>query len=360
MDFLRGILSIWVMVAHLAIWAGVAGQQIPEVILGVMKTLGIFFQPVGETHPAVVGFIVLSGYCIHRNGARRDQFSTLSYGVRRAFRIMPTYLLASLVGAAGFVYLAGVDLNAGRAITGTQQISMAGLLVKLLGISAFIPKLHYLSFQGNAPLTTVMVEIWLYVFYAIAIRYLIRGLHDAMLWRIIAGVWCFGLIMVCGHTEYYSWWHNGSLIAFLPLWWLGAMAVHKSSNRIFLLSWKWMILCYLLFTLLIESGILHGALQFLAVESRKMVLAVLFAQLIVFIDNARCRLIDWGAKIGQASYSIYAYHAPVLAVALLLTLPWWLVPWLVLAMAIGVYLTFELPLTAAGRKLAKKIGKFAM
>jgi|GEM_PF-2579213 len=354
MDSLRGILAIWVMVAHLSIWGGVANQQIWDWLLWFMKGLNLIFQPIGETHPAVVGFIVLSGYCIHRNGARRDGFNIWKYGMRRAFRIVPTYLLASAVGVAVFVYFTNIDLHTSQSITGTSRIRWDGLLVKLLGISAFIPNLHYFGFQGNAPLTTVMVEIWLYVFYAITMRWLISGVHEETLWKVIFVIWAIGLVIVGVYTKYYSWWNNGSFIAFLPYWWLGAVAVNKSNFRL-LPNWKVMVLIYLLLTLGMISGVMHGTAQFLLGEFRKIILAVLFAYGIAYIDDARGYVIDWSAKLGKSSYSIYAYHAPILVMALILGLPWWLAPCLVLIVAVILNLVFEAPLTVMGKKLSLRI-----
>lgn len=353
MDFLRGTLAIWVMLAHLSAWGGIANQQVWGWLLSGMKMLSSIFQPMGETHPAVVGFIVLSGYCIHRNGARRERFNVWAYAIRRAFRIIPTYFFATILGAVVFTYFAAIDLHAAQIITGTPQIRWDGIAVKLLGISAFIPNLHFLGFQGNAPLTTVMVEIWLYVFYAIAMRYLILGVREETLWKVILALWVGGLAIVYTYPKYYSWWNNGSLVAFLPYWWIGAVAVNKRKIRFFD-KWKAMILIYLLFTLVMIFEFIHGSPQYLLAELRKLILAVLFAHIIVSIDNSRGKIIDLGAKLGESSYSIYAYHAPLLVMALLLGIPWWLAPCLVLVIAMVVNVILEVPFTAIGKKLATK------
>lgn len=357
LDFLRGVLAIWVMITHLVIWSGLTGQQVSESVLVTMQLLGRFFQPIGETHPAVLGFIVLSGYCIHRNGARRGRFNVRSYATRRAFRIVPTYVLASIVGLVVFNYWAAINLQDIRTLTGTQQTTWQGVLIKLTGISAFIPKIHFQSFQGNAPLTTVMVEMWLYVFYAVAMQWLVRGGLGASLWKVLAGAWFLGLVMVSGEAKYYSWWNNGSLVGFLPYWWIGAAAVNHSANPRFLNNWKLFILIYAVFTSIMASGILHGTALFLMAEARKIVLAVLFAKLIASIDGIDMKWIKWGAKLGHSSYSIYAYHAPILALILLLALPWWMAPWVVLAVSLTVYVIFESPFTNFGKKLAMGIGK---
>jgi hypothetical protein len=70
-DVLRGLLAFWVLGAHLFAWSGTLNQG-SIVLTAMFERLGQLFQSNGETHPAVLGFIVLSGYCIHRTGFRRQ------------------------------------------------------------------------------------------------------------------------------------------------------------------------------------------------------------------------------------------------------------------------------------------------
>lgn len=71
-DVLRAALALWVVVAHLTAWALLAqgADSVPMPLAVGMAFLQKLFQAHGELHPAVVGFIVLSGYCIHRAGLR--------------------------------------------------------------------------------------------------------------------------------------------------------------------------------------------------------------------------------------------------------------------------------------------------
>src|SRR4051794_519448 len=165
-DCLRGLFASWVMFSHLIPWSALAvGGGGAAVLMDHLTTL---FRPHGETHPAVLGFIVLSGYCIHRNGFRRDHLEVRPYAIRRWFRIVPVYVLGILCGAL----VVGVALSTSKhefvaSVTGTPEISFGGLVWKLSTLPAVLPSVYFKAFQGNAPLATVAAEMWLYAVYAL-------------------------------------------------------------------------------------------------------------------------------------------------------------------------------------------------
>src|ERR1700745_948071 len=49
-------------------------------------------------HRGVTGFVVLSGYCVHRNGLRRERDDVGGYALRRLLRIYPVYAVACFAG----------------------------------------------------------------------------------------------------------------------------------------------------------------------------------------------------------------------------------------------------------------------
>ena len=61
-DSLRALFALWVVLAHVAGWASAVqgAAAMPTLIVSAMGGLITLFQSSGETHPAVVGFIVLS------------------------------------------------------------------------------------------------------------------------------------------------------------------------------------------------------------------------------------------------------------------------------------------------------------
>jgi peptidoglycan/LPS O-acetylase OafA/YrhL len=228
LDLLRALLAIWVIVSHFAVWGALSDTGSPDFLQAFQSFTASTFQDHGGTNPAVLAFIVLSGYCIHRSGARRGGWSIRRYAIVRAYRIWPVYLAASLVGVAMFLGALQANAPLARQLSGTEAVSAGCVAAKLTGISAFVPPLHDCAFQGNAPLSTVMVEIWLYVAYALGAALLLRGFRERALWGLVGAVYLSGFIFVASNADYLSWWSNGSFAGFLLYWWIGAGIVARS------------------------------------------------------------------------------------------------------------------------------------
>lgn len=330
LDALRFMLALWVLCAHLAGWAHATA---PAWFTGCMAWLHRLLQPTGETHPAVLAFIVLSGYCIHRNGLRVDAFDLRAYAMRRAFRILPIFVLASMVGA--FV---------GATVMNDKTISGTDLALKLLGVSAFFPSLNAATYQGNAPLHTVMVEIWLYAVYPAVLWFLIQGwLGERAMWLLMAAIWLIGIALCSADALLRDWWHNGSLASFLLYWWIGARFVAKKPSLTITIGCvvSWAFLSWV---------ILGGtATSLVVVEARKLVFAILTASAIVALDALALRL-PW---VGRAGYSLYAFHAPVGLGLLFMGMAWWSAALGALLVGRMAYLLIEAPLTELGKSVAR-------
>jgi peptidoglycan/LPS O-acetylase OafA/YrhL len=350
LDALRFLLALWVLLVHVVGFSlYMNGASSIPVLAWVNQGLVWLFQRNGETHPAVLAFIVLSGYCIHRNGYRQQSnFSLKAFGVRRFFRIVPVYWLGVGLGIGLFQASLALNAAAAKALSGTGNISVQCMAVKLLGASSFLPSLHECSFEGNAPLTTVMVEIWLYALYALVI-YAAQKKMTSPLMAGLAIFWCvmFGYVLL--NPGLSAWWHNGSLISFAPYWWLGAYFAEYGPRSI---NCKHLVRLWLYVGIvLVLVGSLGASLYW--VELRKAGLALLIALVIRWLDSGRA--VPLLAKAGAASYDIYAFHAPVLIFLLLnkVNLVWLIVAPLVVGM-IG-HLVFERPLLEQGRRLATRI-----
>ena len=236
---------------------------------------------------------------------------------------MPIYLVAVAVGIVVFLVVKGEDAATATSISGTTEISANCVAIKVFGTSACIPAQHSCSFEGNAPLTTVMVEMWLYVAYAAICFVLLRGvLRESFFWPILGLVWLAGLFWVSIKPEHTDWWHNGSLIGFLGYWWIGAKFTDPDfagwMRRLTIpIAAAWIGL-----TVILMND--PGASIFL-VELRKILLALLFGIGIAAIESLADRGAHSAAKLGQSGYSIYAFHAPILILLLILGVPWYLV-----------------------------------
>jgi peptidoglycan/LPS O-acetylase OafA/YrhL len=354
-DCLRGAFATWVLLAHLLPWSVLAGAT-PGPAQHAMTRLIDLFQRHGETHPAVLGFIVLSGYCIHRNGFRAGDVRVRSYAIRRVFRIAPVYVLATVAGALLFLNSHRADPALASTLTGTPHITASGLLVKLAALGALVPSEYAHSFQGNAPLVTVAAEMWLYLVYAaVVVALLQRGL-ERRFWIGIGVVWLIGLAWVSRHPEYAGWWHIGSLLGFLPYWWLGAQFVDpqfvgRRREAVIAAALGWCVM-----TLLINGGVV-GSL--FAVEARKLLLAVVIGAFIGFLDRTDSRVLTAGATVGRAGYSIYAFHAPILVALLVAGAPWPVCAAVALAVALVAFRVYEWPLTRYGAIRARRLDSAA-
>ena len=338
--------------AHLVPWARfIQGPgAVPGPLVWVMGKLLEVFQPGDETHPAVVGFIVLSGYCIHRNGFRRSGGSLVSYAMRRCFRIYPVYTLAVAAGVAGFFAVDFLNPAPGHALAGADHVGAGCLAAKLLGLGAFVPMLNPCAYQGNPPLATVGVELWLYALYPAIVALVLRRRPERDLWFILLVCWAAGIILITVVPELRDWWHNGSLLGFLLYWWIGARFVDQEfAGRV----WKWspvILATWLALTVVV----LFVAAPPFAIEPRKVLLAVLFGGLVARWDQLPATLFRRATFFGRAGYSLYAFHAPSLYVLLIVGVPWWGAGAAALLIGVMAFELFESPCQRLGRRLIRR------
>jgi peptidoglycan/LPS O-acetylase OafA/YrhL len=128
LDIMRTVLAIWVILSHSIPWGLQVGgtEFVSPVIAQTMHSIDRLFQaPVGETHPAVLAFITVSGYCIHRNGSRTGSWKLIPYAIRRVFSIVVTF-----VGVLGFTLASWAKRPLAVAISGTEAISIPYLATK--------------------------------------------------------------------------------------------------------------------------------------------------------------------------------------------------------------------------------------
>lgn len=356
-ESLRGIAASYVFLCHGIGWILYAGSGdstvVSRLVLFVLSKINAlvtaFYQHNGETNPAVLCFIVLSGYCINRNGFRRGGvFNVKKFIIKRFFRIFPVFILSSIAGL--FLFKCGVMLNEKlfMALTATQNVSFENFLVKISGISSFIPQLHTVSFQGNAPLSTVMVEIWLYILYACIANMSYQGYATARIMKYLLLFYGINFVYVNFSTNAIGWWHNGSLIAFSIYWWIGAFYSERSSYSLVRFS----AILYTIFTVLLLFNI---TTMFAVVELRKVLFCMLFANLLLYIENKKVVLSKF-LFLGKISYSMYAFHAPLTIYLIAAGYGFNIIVPAIIAVSIASYYLIEHPSCILGKKLAMKYG----
>lgn len=353
-DALRFVLASYVIFTHLAEWGPrtATGMALPfRFADDYSETL---FQGHGETHPAVVAFIVLSGYCIHRGGARRWNWSPRAYLIKRGLRIVPVYVVASLVGAGAFALAWHTNFTATQFDSATSQITFGRLLAKLSTISALLPIAHmrtniHNTYEGNGPLYTVAAEMWLYAFYAGVMTLLVRRrMFERGLWIMIALLAGAGFILIGVQPTYRVWWFNASFVSFLPLWWIGALAVGDYEPETVKLTIAGSGLFWAVATVYLrDTG------SFIVEESRILAFGVLVAVAVRKIDATVTELPSFATRLGRSGYSLYAFHAPVLILMVALGVAWPLVALAAVIAGLVMFSGLERPTTQLGRRLAK-------
>ena len=358
-DLLRAVLALWVVLAHLTAWALIAqgADSVPMPLAVGMGSLQRLFQAHGELHPAVVGFIVFSGYCIHRAGLRTPGPGALTgYAIRRIFRIAPLYDLGI---AAGFIGLAVAGMRSpslAATLSGTDGSSFARVLAKMLALPALYPGAYRCAYLGNAPLATVMVEIVLYVIYGAAFAGLVWRGQAKIIWLACGALFLASLgLFAHGVTSgFYDWWQNGSVLGFLPYWWLGVAFVNPRFARVAaaklpLVIASWLVLTAVLMWLPTSPVALGIA------EIRKLFFACGVGVLVYAADRTPLFRFGVSALVGRAGYSIYALHAPLTYTLVIYDLNWLAVLAVNLALGIAIHLLLERTLTEFGRGLRSRL-----
>ncbi len=229
-DAMRAVFALWVVIAHLVprTYKLQGHDSVPGWLYYFTETIvGQLTQASGELHPAVVGFIVLSGYCIHRNGLRDHEPDVRKYAIHRIFRIIPIFWLACLLPLLTLPIDTSLDATKTLSSNGATTVFPVCLFAKMTTLTALTSYFDWdgCSGSGNGPLVTVAVEIWLYLIYALIFVYVTRGLRDQAVALIFGTSFAVTLAISAflgPNSDFYNWWQNSSIGGFLPYWWLGA------------------------------------------------------------------------------------------------------------------------------------------
>lgn len=333
----RALLALWVMFAHLIPWSVVTQGEstIPKPLLWLQYLAARLFQPNGELNPAVLAFVVMSGYCIHRAGFRQ-QGDVTNYFARRSFRILPIYFAASICGILAFLVAFQINSKFASQLSGTSEVSASCFAAKLSGLAALVPYFHPCSFVGNAPLTSAMVEIWLYIIYAGVFVLLIWRGFERAIWILCVVLFAASLVVASRSSDFpifYNWWQNSSVLSFMPFWWIGTLFLYPAvAIRARILA-IWSSAIWLALTVLPVNPV-NG-------EIRKLAFAVLFGAILVGLETLRFPAIRYLGTFGNLSYSLFAFHAPLTYVLLIAGVPWWLVVAINLIAAWIAYVVIE-------------------
>jgi peptidoglycan/LPS O-acetylase OafA/YrhL len=353
-DALRAIFALWVVIAHLVprTYQIQGADKVPGWLYYFTQTIvGQLTQASGELHPAVLGFIVLSGYCIHRNGLRDDAPDVRKYATRRAFRILPVFWLACALPLITLPIDSWLDAAKTLSSNGATTVFPVCLFAKATTLTALTSYFDWdgCSGSGNGPLVTVAVEIWLYIIYAVVFALFVRASRQRVVLAIMAVSFAvtLGIAFALGPSaDFYNWWQNSSIGGFLPYWWLGAVLVAPGAMTVA----KRLFVPLLLVWIVLTAAILYGFdIGSGVAELRKLVFAIGIGGIIGWLESAA--IADNPLSlIGRAGYSVYAFHSPLVLLLVLLGLWWPLTLAIIVAFGLGVYVVVEKPMIELGRR----------
>lgn len=207
-DRLRGLLAIGVLLGH----------AIDLAQLSASHPSGTLFSIAMATRPyygfvSVVGFIVLSGYCIARSTMNR--FSLGEYAMMRVTRVYPLLIVAVLLTALVEWVAVGSPYRPDMWVIGRD---LRKFLVALAGFSGFKG-----PFGSLAPAYTISFELLYYAIWGLAMAAALGRARRAL---IIAASAAVMLIVLGSPLRARVGWFAGFLpvagIAVLPGWLLGA------------------------------------------------------------------------------------------------------------------------------------------
>lgn len=346
-DLLRLVLAIWVLFAHFVPWLELANES-TTLANKTFKLLIYIFQTNYETHPAVIMFIVLSGYCINKRFSfNYESLNSAKYFKRRAYRIYPVYVLSILIGIFCFSIALNFNEFITKSLSGTQGFSLKSIIYRVVCLSSIFPGIHSKTSIGNAPLDTVAAEIWLYTFFPVII-YSINKLGIKRTFITVGSIWFSLLVYVSIKKQYIGWWHNSSFIAFLPYWYIGAISTTDTYQKFLLRNIKIIFLGLLLVSLLL----LIKAIAFLPIiEIKKILFAILASYIIIKLSNYTMynKVLLAISNTGKAGYTIYAIHAPVLYTGIVINIPSYFIILSLSVLSLLIYKIFEKPIDDLGK-----------
>jgi peptidoglycan/LPS O-acetylase OafA/YrhL len=314
-DAWRGVAALSVLMFHARwlLWEGESSLWHREGIGSWQAWIGYLTSPFGYGWLGVPCFFVLSGLCIHSNGAKRlaedkNNMNWTTFFKRRFLRIYPTYFAALIF--AGIVCQIFPKSLAG--LSEHFNNSVFAFLVNSLSLQGFLSP----PFGGNGSFWTLSLEIHLYLFYPVLFYFSRRvGALSTLIFSLAISIFTMFCIQIFHLQSRLPFWEAGGPIftKFLFTWTVGFYLAEARAGRAKISP----------FILNVPTGLVLLAIGLLLRhfgwgEFSELFYGLGFGALVwVSLDERFSQKIDIGlirilALVGVFSYSLYAIHAPTL------------------------------------------------
>jgi peptidoglycan/LPS O-acetylase OafA/YrhL len=348
-DRLRGLLAFGVMFGH-SIDLAIAGHN-----SGMNFAFAVGIRPYCG-FVCVIGFIVLSGYCIARSTMAR--FSVGDYAVRRITRLYPLLLMVAV--PAGVLEYALFN-NPLRPTMWKQNLDPTSYAYAALGLSGF-----NVPFGALSPAYTISFELMYYAVWGLSLAVTL-GRHR--LGWCVAGAASIALLVYGDSLRLMLGTHAGFApplgIALLPAWLFGAALALFQPHMSRVLRWIPPWIMWFVTACAFGYGVdTYEKPRLIPIDRADVIYYILFSALLVVT------LAVWLSRdanehphdtwLGELSYPLFLAHGPVIIAgmtainALGLTLPFELKVLILVGLAVGaaalLTLYVERPLMAWRRR----------
>lgn len=294
LNWVRGLCAILVVLGHSRSlgWAHGVPEKLPDV--GILKILLI---PTGLAIESVAVFFVLSGYFVGGKVLRQlsvNEFRWHHYLLDRMSRLYTVLIPGIFVS----YFLIKIGLK--------YQMENTRIDLKTLSCNlAFLMPNRCSGFAGNSSLWSLGYEFYFYLLFAL-FAFLITT-KSSRFTRIV--YICIILMIVFAATP--------KILVLFPAWLFGVVLWAFLRDKQNLVSRPYLLLLISLITLIVCTIYMHvlRTSDELTIFFVSIVSVPLLSALIIISDNSSIlenRFIKNGNFLGNASFSVYIFHLPIL------------------------------------------------
>jgi len=321
-DALRGLAAVAVLLYHSreVLWIGIRETYNQYGFgLNLNGWLGYATIPFNYGYLGVTLFFILSGYCIHRRGAKtltapeekdRD-LNWWTFAKRRFIRIYPTYVAALIFAATVDYWL----LDRSLAQSTTIDLSWPTFFINLISLQGYLAP----QYSSNGVFWTLAIEMHLYAAYPILFYLSKRFGPEAVLCITFITSLTYGLLDSFIGLDAGFVFRSIRGPVFLPYWFTWALGFYIAEIEAKRTSVRWSQNWLKIVVASIFTSILIGFFKATLVSEifASIALACIFERLlrVKSFGVATTYAITALAWIGTFSYTLYAFHSPMLKIA---------------------------------------------